>query len=48
VSRRKKQTALTSPVYRGRRLALLLLLLAGMAVLLLRGIPTGMVAESGR
>lgn len=36
MTRRAKQTALTSPVYRGRRLALLLVLLIGMAVLLVR------------
>ncbi len=34
--RTTKQTALVSPVYRGRRLALLLFLLAGMVVLLFR------------
>ncbi|MGB1311777.1 MAG: penicillin-binding protein 2, partial [Leucothrix sp.] len=36
MTRRTKQSALISPVYRGRRLALLLLLLAGIVVMLLR------------
>ena len=36
MTRRTKQTALASPVYRGRRLALLLFLLAGMVVPLFR------------
>ena len=36
MTRRTKQSALISPVYRGRRLVLLLLLLAGIVVMLLR------------
>ena len=36
MTRRNKQTTLISPVYRGRRLILLMVLLAGMVVLLLR------------
>ena len=36
MTRRKSQNAIISPVYRGRRLALLMVLLAGMAVLLVR------------
>lgn len=36
MTRRTKQSALISPVYRGRRLALLLLLLSGIVVMLLR------------